>query len=232
MAFPIVAATNKGHTAGGYSHTVNLPANISAGNLLVVVFVCDSNPTVGFPVGWTVLFTEAAVYFNLIVAYKIANGGEGASITVTTSNSEITDYISYRITGCSGKVEAGTAYTMATVDLYPDPPNLTPTWGAKDTLWLVVCATQTYLAYVSLYPANYINGMNEVDGSSYGNGVASAQRELNAISENPEVFTLNNPTRWAVNTVAIEPTAGGIKLNGVTIRKWNGAVISKWNGIA
>jgi hypothetical protein len=86
MAYPQVAASNNSAQATAtYDHTVNLPANISAGNLLLVFFVVDSNPTITFPEGWTQLFQAAnGTYVNFGVWYRIAGGGVGGGV-VTVS---------------------------------------------------------------------------------------------------------------------------------------------------
>lgn len=54
MAFPQVPANNGGFSNTDITnHVVNLPANISAGDCLLVFFASDGNPTITFPGGWT-----------------------------------------------------------------------------------------------------------------------------------------------------------------------------------
>lgn len=204
MAFPQVDAVNGGNnTEDSTEHTVNLPANISAGNLLLVFFASDEVPTITFPEGWTQLFQEVnATCIKFGAWYRIADGEEGATITVTTSASEQSAHTSYRITGYSGTPEAGTATTGYTVN--PNPPNLTPSWGAADTLWFASCSND-FLPIVTVYPTDYTDGRYDNSYTINGCLVGTARRELNAVSEDPGTFTLSFQELWVANTVAIKP---------------------------
>jgi hypothetical protein len=206
MSFPTVAASNNSAQATAtYDHTVNLPANISAGNLLLVFFVVDSNPTITFPEGWTQLFQAAnSTYVNFGVWYRIADGGEGGTITVTTDDNKTSAHISYRITGHGSSAEAGTAVAPSG-STSPNPPSLSPTWGAGDTLWFA-CFGQNegQGETVDAYPTNYTDGENKQSGSLNECKVAVARRELNAASEDPGTFTISDTERWVANTIAIK----------------------------
>ena len=203
--YPVVAAENGGNNAvNSTEHTVNLPSGIQAEDLLLVFFVSDGTPTITFPEGWTQLFQDAYLLVKFGAWYRIADGEEGATITVTTSDSQATAHTSYRITGYSGAPEVGTS-TGANSG-YPDPPNLTPSWGAKDTLWFAVCGYDREWT-VTAYPTNYTDGRNDIANVSDGCGVGSARRELNATSEDPSTFTISAADQWVANTVAIQPSA-------------------------
>ena len=203
--FPQVAAVNGGNDAvGDTSHTVNLPAGIIADNLLIVLFVSDGNPTITFPGGWTELFQDdngGAVTFG--AWYRIADGGEGGTITVTTSNTQQAAHTSYRITDYQGVPEVGTSAIGN--NNRPDPPSLTPTWGALNTLWFAVVGYDN-ARVTTVYPVNYINGRNDIsNGGADGAGVGSAERDLNAASEDPGTFSLNLADQWVTNIIAIQP---------------------------
>lgn len=207
MAFPQVAAVNGGNdTTNQTNHTVNLPSGIEAGNLLLVFFASDGGPTITFPEGWTQLFqTGANTACKFGAWYRIADGTEGSTITVTTSNNQMTAHTSYRITGYSGTPEVATATTG--IDYSPNPPSLTPSWGALDTLWFACCGYNSNLT-VTVYPTNYTNGRYDRANNTEGCGTGSARRELNAASENPGMFTLSGSTQWVANTVAVKPVVG------------------------
>ena len=206
MAFPTVAAENGG-TDTGTSHTVNLPSNISYGDLLIVFFACGYQVTVTFPEGWAQLFLDETSYVQFGCWYRVADGSEGASIEVTTSDWRGSSHTTYRVTGYSGTPEAGTA--VIDLGTAPDPPSLTPSWGAKDTLWLAAVGYFAGTATVTAYPTNYSNGRNDrLDNGDYGVGIGSARRELNAASEDPGTFTLSAWSRLISNTVAVQPAAG------------------------
>ena len=203
MTFPQVAAVNGGNNTGsGTSHTVNLPAGIEAGDLLLVFFASDGTPTITFPGGWTELFQTSNDSVGFGAWYRIADGEEGATITVTTSASEMTAHTSYRITGYSGTPEVGTR--VPGFSCYPDPSSLTPSWEAKDTLWFA-CEGNNKDSTVGAYPTNYTNGRNDYAFNLQGVSVGSARRELNAVSEDPGTFTISFSSQWIATTVAIQP---------------------------
>jgi len=203
MAFPQVVAVNGGNHADATEHPVNLPADISAGDLLLVFFSADSIPTITFPGGWTQLFQATVDTYIVSGAwYRIADGAEGLTIAVITSEGQASAHTSYRITGYTGAPEIAfnTGYTSK-----PDPPSLTPTWGAKDTLWFASCGYEIGTTTVSAYPASYTNGRNDRYDAGTGVCVGTARRELNAISENPGTFTISLAGRCLNSTTAIQP---------------------------
>lgn len=203
MAFPHVAAVNGGNNESetATEHTVNLPSGIVSGNLLLVFFTGYACGTITFPSGWTQLFSGAETYMKLEGWYRIADGTEGSTITVTTLKAW-TNNTSYRITAYSGTPEAGTASTG--IDANPNPPNLAPSWGAFNTLWFAAIGTTAH-ASCSAYPTNYTDGrFDAYDIGGSGVGLGSARRELNAISDDPGTFTVNAISRWVANTVVVD----------------------------
>lgn len=213
MAFAVVAATNGGNNnIAGFNHTVNLPGGIIAGHLLIVKFGSWDQNVLGWPGGWTEIFQRNYLGSDDLTfgaAYRIADGGEGATITVTTSTSEKTAHTTYRITNYSDTPECGVAAVGSSAN--PNPPSLVPSWGAEDTLWLACCGYNLTagLAVVNTYPTNYTDGLNNLTDTNIGCGVGSARRELNASPEDPGVFTLNYSRDWIANTIAIRPLGGG-----------------------
>src|SRR5580765_342760 len=113
MAFPVIAAGNTSTNASGTSHTVNLPTGIVAGNLLVVVFGGSAAATLTWPAGWTQFLTGGATGAVLNAAYKLADGSEGSTITVTSGATSLTSNArSYRITGSGEAPQAGANVTI------------------------------------------------------------------------------------------------------------------------
>ncbi len=222
-AFPTVAATDGGNNAvNNTNHTVNMPdtGGIDAGDLLLVFFVNDTTAAATFPGGWTELFAASSTDLRSTCAYRIADGGEGATITVTTANAQMSAHTSYRITGYSGVPEAGTSATGGSTS--PDPASLTPSWGGRNTLWFAVSANAGDNS-VSAYPANYTNGRNDRAADAEGCGVGTARRERKAVSEDPGVFTTSGSDYWAATTVAvvdasvISVTATGVASGEMTV---------------
>ncbi len=208
MSFPVVAATN--HSVGnGTSHTIDLPAGIEAGDLLIVFFANDSDTDLTWPEGWTEFFVNDWQYvLHLSVAYRKADGGEGATITVTSDRSRHSSHISYKITGMiDPDIQAPEASTGVTgTSTNPDPDELTPTGGAKDYLWVAVSANdREWLA--TAYPTNYVDGETYASGALGACTISVATRNLNAVSENPSTFTISNSDEWIACAVAVHPGA-------------------------
>jgi len=214
MAFPTVAARNSSTSASGTSHVVALPAGIVAGNRLVVAFVCSNAPTVTWPAGWaTNIYSgnDASSTSRIEVHERIADGTEGASITITTSTNQTGSHRSWRITD-SDTATASEGAGASGWSNAPNPPNLDPAgWGAEDTLWLALTCFNTQPAELTGYPASYTDtaaiGVPAV-ASSLGVG----ERQLNAAAENPGAFALSGNYNWRAVTVAIRPASGATLL--------------------
>lgn len=212
MAFPSVVTTNTSvENTATLSHTVSLPSGISAGDLLIVVFAVRDIPDVTWPMGWTEI-AEIDDTTNsdqtLAVAYRDADGGEGATITVTTSATKVSAHTSYRISGAADPaVQAPEVSTGAhNLSEDPDPDSLTPTGGAKDYLWIACCGRGDN-DVATAAPTNYGNLLTA--GSTGFDAVASAERQLNASSEDPGIFNFPAPdANWVAATVAIHPAPG------------------------
>ena len=216
MAYPQVGATNHSiETDDTTSHTVSLPANIQAGETLLVFFATDGDTydEISFPAGWTVIERENEPSVTVAVAWRKADGNEGASITVTTGAvSERSAHISYRISGATDptvtppEVSGGVSGS----DANPNPDSLTPTGGSKGYLWIAVAACDGLRTFTG-YPTNYSNGETYQapdGGSAWGCSVAVARRELTADSEDPGTFTISFTEGWVACTVAVYPAAG------------------------
>src|SRR5438128_859738 len=109
MAFPTVASTNTSTSASSTTHTVNLPASISSGDLLLVVFGGNANTTLTWPSGYTEFATGSSVLCN--AAYRFADGTEGSTISVTSGATVAGSHQSFRFTGAHASTppEAGVA---------------------------------------------------------------------------------------------------------------------------
>ena len=135
MAFPQVAAYNTSVRAtSGTSHTVSLPAGISPGDLLLVFFSTDGDNTISNWGGFTQIFSaNNGTSAHLSVAYKIALGSD--TLTVTTTSSETSAHVSYRITGHNTSQMPQASSGAVLTDANPDPDSLSPTGGQKEYLW-------------------------------------------------------------------------------------------------
>jgi hypothetical protein len=184
------------------SHTVNLPSNIVAGDLLFIILNVTDQTGLSTPAGWTKDSQNA----QFILYSKTASGSEGATETVTTTNGTASAHTTYRISGWSS---FEWAFFNGPNNTTPDPPNVTPTWGAKDTLWLACFGESNGNRSVSTYPSSYTNGRNDRWHNPNGVALGSAIRSLNATSEDPGVFTLSANDLWDGFTIAVEPSVAG-----------------------
>jgi hypothetical protein len=199
VAFPAVGATATSTQASGTSHTVTLPTGIAAGHLLVAIFGLRLATTVTWPAGWTPISTANLYY----VAYRVADGGEGASITVTTSAARTSAHHVYRITGQHSAAPEIASADSATVN----PPSLTPSWGADDTLWLAsgLILPDDVDTDFTAAPASFTNLLDVVD-ASFVVHLGSARRAVNAASLDPAAFgTVGTFAVAKAATIAIRP---------------------------
>ena len=201
MAFPAIAAITSGtQTSNSTSHSVTL-TDAAAGELLLVLLQAGSAISWTMPSGWTSISAAS----GSVVAARIADGTEPASVTFTSSSSNKSSHLFIRVTGAHASTlptAANTNYGGSTSTF--DPPNLAPSGGANNYLWLAVAFRRAAVG-VSSYPTDYSDNQTNVTGSD--NAVAVATRELNASSENPAAYTLASSTIGSARTVAIYPMA-------------------------
>lgn len=226
--YPVVAATTSSAktAATGTTHTVSLPSGIQAGDLLLVFWVdADVASTVATPSGWTELFNMVGTADQRRYAmYRVADGSEGATVTVTTSNAERSAHTAYRIAAGSyqGEPVAGTVNSNTSTS--PDPNSLTSGFGSVPTLW-IASSHSAGTSAATTPPTNY-----SVDAFGYsgntGTGHArmtTASRKLTAASENPGTFALGASVVWGANTVALQGIAAGDYPNPVVMARAFGA---------
>lgn len=190
---------------------VNLPASISAGDLLIAIVETRNNATFtsGTPAGWTALSSQqgggSAGYMRTF--YRIANGSEGSTATWTASISTTAVWQTMKITGWDG-TQAPEVLTANGDATSANPPSLTPSWGAADTLWIAMAGHTAITATAfTAAPTNY-SGF-QCDGASSGGSACSlgfSYRQLNAGTEDPGAFTAGGSNRfWTAATIAIKP---------------------------
>lgn len=208
MTFPAVAASNTGTDSGALvsSSTVNLPAGIASGQRLLAFAVFDGDPgAITWPAGWVEVyrFGNAAGQAWLALAYRDTDGTEGATISVSWAAARRTGWRTLRITGALASAPPQAALTSGSNSTTADPPSLTPSWGADDTLWIATYARDSANT-VTAYPASYTGAQyNKTSAPAMG----QATRQLNAATENPGTFaTSNDDNDWAASTVAIRPS--------------------------
>lgn len=222
MTFPVIAAsaiTTLAWPGSGNPQPVNLPQGIVSGDLLVVAVTPRGAGIPTWPAGWTRFTNPDSSTPAMAVAWKIADGTEGATVNVTASFVNISA-VALRITGhdAGSPIFASSYVAGLGTDELVDPASLTPAGGAKDYLWLEVGGheAQTIERWISaVVSANY----TEVARSDFtGNFPRTiiGKRELNAASEDPGTMNFNSGAAddgfaKRALTLAIAP-AGGLDL--------------------
>lgn len=200
--FPAVSSVARSSTdTASTSHTIQLPPVVDSGDLLLVMIRCASSVTApSAPAGWTLVATRGRTG----IYSKTASGSEdGTTVSFTTASSIRTAHHSYAIKGWNA-VES-----IVNASLANDPPSLTPSWGAKNTLWFAVGGANS-TNWTPTPPANYepmLLGTNPSSAVTDRCQIASARRELNATSEDPAGFGGVMTTPETI-TLAIEPADG------------------------
>lgn len=131
--FPVVEATaSTSYSANQTSHTIDLPTGITSGDLLLLWFCMDSTTgTVTTPTGWDLeegplLQTDRSLLYS-----RVADGSEGSTVTVATSNSESSTAIAVRISGAESFI---TASGSASSGIMSNPTAVTATASAESIL--------------------------------------------------------------------------------------------------
>lgn len=202
MPFPAVQGSNSGTNGATTTHTINLPSGIVAGELLLAFVITsggDGNHTMS---GWTRQVNQGgAAAGQLMCFYRVADGSEGASATMTTNNSQTSAYFTWRVNGqrTSSFIESASTSGGGSK---ADPPNLAPSWGADDVQWWALMANDGDND-VTGYPASYADWQVWTQKPSPIDTLGAASRALNAASDNPGAFNHQFNSDWAAATVAI-----------------------------
>ncbi|RWH93739.1 MAG: hypothetical protein EOQ89_04865 [Mesorhizobium sp.] len=194
-------------TTGGAARTTSTVlawAAATAGNLIVIEFICEMNaaaPTT--PAGYSLWPSGNFVggTWTTSIFYKIAAGGE-TGVTITHGNN-VTCSAMREFGNTSGTIDFVAPATGTSVN--PDPPSLTPAGGAKNYLWI---AGASYITTsVNAFSSGYLNGVTGASTSpGYLTRVSSAERETEAAAvENPGALTLAASSAWVAYTYAVSP---------------------------
>jgi hypothetical protein len=210
MAFPQVSgSTTSTDTGSDTNHVVSLPASIAAGELLMVFHfggATDSTPNTA-ATGWTLLKDRPANFAvgHLACLYKVADGGEGATVTLTTDLAELSSAIAIRISGWHGTSVPEVSTGLAGTGTAPNPDSLTPSWGVEDTLWIAAVGVTGGVVNVTGFPSNMPD--NNLTAANSGQGdVGIATVESAAASFDPNAFA-NTNAHFGTFTIAVRPAA-------------------------
>lgn len=194
-------------SADATSHPVNMPATVSAGDLLIALIASDGSATITTPSGWTsVSQSTQGGAVRGAVFYKVASGTEGGTTVdfVTSGNERMMAQVArIQASTYSGTPEAAVANTAPSIN--PDPPNLAPSWGALNTLWIAMSAIDN-MRTVSVYPLpdNQVRTANASGGTAFVT-LATCSGNVNASSLNPGTFTISSASDSVNFTIAVRP---------------------------
>ena len=210
MAYPIIAATAASATpADATSHVCTLPAGIAVGDLLLAVVVCDGDAAMTWPAGWTALTNGAGASGTAVrseARYRIADGAEGASITITGGSEAWVSRV-WRIIGHNSAAPTCAAATGTSADARPlflgDPAY------AMNCLWLVHVAWDGRPA-CSFWPTPFAAGgrlAEHVADSGGGSGwvkqlSAGIDRDARGLTPGP---CTSVSAAWRALTIAVQP---------------------------
>jgi len=223
MAFPNVRSSRLTTiTSNSTSWTVTFPYQaadikdggsdyVLSGDLILVCIGRDGSSGTGAISGFSTLFDQATgTAARGLTFAKVATGSE-TDLTYTPGANEqgvariivIKDWYG----AISGGVEANGTGNTGT-DNAPDPPSLTPSWGAADNRWLACAAHDNGTRVIDGYPTNYDDNPNaDTSGGGTGAGLGTASRNLNGSPEDPGTFSLSAADDWVSWVVAIRPSS-------------------------
>ena len=199
----------------------NIPA-CASGDLLILVIAKDGTGALTWPgsPAFTVITNAAgtggATASNYGDArYRIVDGtegwGSGGTLAFTGNPNETYYGLCYRITGhdAAAAVECASAQSTAGTQTAPDPPSLTPSWGAANGLW-IACAMADGIPAVTAWPTSYFDwpvGEATAAVASTDCTMMAAARYVNpggSGAENPGTFTIATQ-QWRALTLAVKP---------------------------
>lgn len=235
----IAVATRGSGTSGTTdttSHAITLPTGVVVGELLVVVFSVDGNPTCSTTsTGW-IKVGQASDGTNAVtgaVFYKLATGSD--ALTVTTSAAEQSTHVSYRVVG-GGTLVSASATGSSTNS---DPPSATDTVTDLH-LWIATRSGDS-TAQATVAPSGYTNLATQTAGGTGGASTATAHRFAPAsASENPATFT-STTEQWVSWTLGFLPARAYPSVRELTddfttqdTTKWSGwgANVAVVSGVA
>lgn len=243
MAFPVVESKRgTGRLSAETTSPILYPLTISAGALLVCIFRSASAGAIGWPSGWNEIVEDSSDASDDVtaIAWRAAVGDEDGLTFAVTHGSGKAAAIVYSITGAEAPATQPPQLSTVVVgsSATPNPTTCTPTGGAKDYLWLWLGGWEgEQTTPPASTPTNYSNSQGAATGTTgvvaINCRVASAQRDLNAASEDPGSWTISVSDDWSAWTMAVHPagvqtfyqssggaslTSGGIGVNSL-VRK-------------
>lgn len=197
-ASPYIGAVATSQSVSQTTHVFTLPtANVGDAYLALISSAQEVGAAMAFPSGWQVALNILTTVNspndnNGVVLYRIVDGTEGASITVTTALTETLGAIIYRISNADpGSGVVATGYPTQ----FADAPSIDSPWGTSPALYV----TAQFVAGVdapTTFPANMPAGRVTANGR-----LAAAAAQSSAGSFNPGAFSNPATDSWVATVV-------------------------------
>lgn len=220
MGFPTKQGSTATTTISGAvgPMTINLPASIAAGELLIIVIGRRASAGTGTQTfsasGWTLLASSnlegpnTSARYTFSVLYKIASGSEGSTVSVATTlgTSQRAVALAYRI---SGQETTGTiieAVGEAQAASGNPTQTMTASWGSTPTLYMGYTGREsTANAITAPGSMTFTDNLEVVASVSTGFGLSVAGHQQNGGSQTM-TWTLSS-IAWDANMIAIKGIA-------------------------
>lgn len=199
-AFPVVEARSfNNKSVAGTTHAITMPAGVQVGDLLLVAFNFGASGTISISsgTGWSIFDQDIVGTNTHAILTKVADGSD--ALTVGSSVSNTSSHSVLRISGAGTVTGSGVGQASSSS---PNPPNHAPVAGSKKYLWVATTGCDS-LRSISAAPTDFTN-LNTA-GSPVDAVSATAERQLEAASLDPGVFTVSGISDWYSRTLAIAP---------------------------
>lgn len=227
MAFPAVDnLVTQAFSSSGSVRTVNIPATINSGDLLLVLLsshYSDSTvATSSAPAGWTEVFDIGDVDlsaspdgYNNAALYARSSDGTETTVDITNSESSSSAVaIVYTISAWSGTIADvefnNTSHIEGVTSI--NPPSLTASWGSDDNLWIAYATAWDDSVTFNGFPSGYSGNVQvgSAAGSNLSCEAASSYLGVTTATEDPGAFTLASSESGFGHTIVVKPgTSGG-----------------------
>ncbi len=238
MAASVTDVTATASTGSGSgSLTVNYPATVNAGDLLLMLVSTyhASASNVSTPSGWTALWNGAASSMRGTAFAKVADGSEGGTtFTLSSSGGNFAAAVQiYRIADFHGTIASDITYGTAATGSgsSPNPPSVSASYSNEDTLFLAAAAvwngSNTPNSGVTI--TNYTDYQRDgVSGGSNRPWQLSWRRTITGADDDDPAATstLGGSFTYVTNTIAIRGvTSQNVTLTGVSSAEAEGTPV-------
>jgi hypothetical protein len=201
------------------NHAINWPATTDAGDLCVMVFVASADGSDGAtsitdPTDWTEkrdrqYSVGGDVRQHTWIGAIELTGSESGTFNVATNVglsgvAQIYRYAAGTHGGVDG-VEVSSHVEAEAAN--PDPPSLSPSWGAADTSWIEVITFEDSDFVVTAASSSYTGLETTIADTTEDATLSTARRENNTATEDPGATTADSE-KYQAFLIAIEPGGG------------------------